>query len=163
MFRAVFDNGIIIESESARAVYYAAQHERRYWSSILDDGLHGYWLKKNGAPILYVKPGKNVTMQEAEVSVRLYKTFLRRALTDGLVPKGTRDLTVGQLYNFLIAGQLYKVRNAGTKTYLELFGLIHKCIGWNDEIQRVFENCISNTPMGILWLNQHVPNWGRYE
>lgn len=163
MYRAYFDNGVIIEGANVQVVYKAAESERRYRSSILDDGLHGYRLEKDGIPFFTIKAGKDMTITELEASVRLYNTMLRRALTDGLVPKGTRELTVGQLYNFLIAGQLYKVRNAGTKTYLELFDLIHKCIGWSDEIQRVFENCISDSPMGIRWLNQHVPNWGRYE
>lgn len=160
MYQAYFSNGVIIEALSAKAIYHAAEHERKYWSAVLDCGMPGYELSNNRVIFFTVKAGKDVTMTEADVSIRLYNVFLRRALTDGLVSKGTRDLTMGQLYDFLTAGYLYRVRNAGTKTYLELFQMLHRYIGWDINLMEALITC-TTWEIGMEWANKHIASYIR--
>lgn len=127
-YTAVTTNGLIIHDTTAKAVYKEAEAWRREGIA-QERGQYGYTLYHNGKPFYTCKRGLDVTLREAEVSVRLYNTMLRHAIRNGDIGHAERDMTIGKLRELFIQGRLHLVRNAGTPTYREMYRLLVKYTG----------------------------------
>lgn len=153
-YAAVMSDGVIFASDSLRTVYHKAESHRRYAMTQEDAGQRGYTLTKDEKPFYGTKSGEDVTIQEAEVSVRLYNTLIRHALRNHLVSENVRDVTWGQVRSWLIGEELHHIRNAGVKTYLELFENLWRYTGWSATMQRAFNEHMKILPTGKAWVNK---------
>lgn len=152
MYKAIFTDGTLMETYNLKWLYHLAESDRRA-ARYYGDGLLGYKLvNPNGKLILEVKPGKAVTLQEAEVSVRLYNVTMRHLQRQGLLKDGQRDITLGSLRELVEQGCMTKARNAGTKTYVELFKTLRDYTGWGYDLNKAMMECMSTTPNGLHWL-----------
>ncbi len=146
--------GVIFESDNLRTVYHAAESERR-WNRFSGYGVRGYTLTREGEVIHAVKDGEDVTLKEAEVSVRLYNVTMRKLLMDGKLNKDQRDIKLGDLRKLVEDGAMKNARNAGTKTYTELLEVLREYTGWGAALQMAIEDCLMDTPSGKKWIQEH--------
>lgn len=146
-------DGVIYESDNLRTVYKIAESERRF-SIYCGEGSFGYRIinNVNGSMVFEFKPGKNVTLREAEVSVRLYNTTMRHLQRQGLLKDGQHDISLGDLRNLVEAGHMAKARNVGIKTYVELFKVLRDYTGWSYNLNKALMECMNNMPNGLHWL-----------
>lgn len=159
MYQAIFTTGVILETPNLKYLYHMAESERRY-SCYCCEGLPGYKLMNlHGKVILEIKAGKDVTLQEAEVSVRLYNVTMRVLQMKGLLADGQRDISLGDLRELVEAGHMVGARNAGTKTYAELFKTLRDYTGWGYKLNKALMDCMSTTPNGQHWLQTKGLDW----
>lgn len=152
LYKAIFSDKDLMETYSLKWLYHLVESNRRA-AKRYGQGLLGYKLMNpNGKIILEVKAGKDVTLQEAEVSVRLYNVTMRTLQRKGLLADGQRDITLGDLRKLVEAGHMVRARNAGTKTYAELFKTLRDYTGWGYELHKALVECMSTTPNGKHWL-----------
>lgn len=152
MYKAIFTNGMMLETPNLKRLYHLAESNKRT-ARFYGQGLPGYKLvNPHGKVILKVKAGGAVTLQEAEVSVRLYNTVMRTLQMKGLLADGQRDIAFDDLRKFVEAGHMVRVRNCGTKTYVELFKTLRDYTGWSYELNKALMECVGHTWNGRHWL-----------
>lgn len=156
MYYAIFEDKEIAQAENLRELYKWVDSERRS-AKRYDQGQLGYTIYHDGKAIFSVKSGWDVTLQEADVSIRMYHTMVRQAKQLGL---DWEHVTMKTLYDMATTGKLRNVRNVGMKTYIEIFSTLRKYIGWSNTLQMMFIDCLSDIPSGLDWLTHNFYSWG---
>lgn len=152
MYKAIFSDGVLLETSNLKRLYHLAESARRT-AGFYGQELLGYKLvNPHGKVILEIKTGGNVTLQEAEVSVRLYNVTMRTLQMKGLLEDGQRDITLNDLRKMVEAGHMIRARGCGTKTYIELFKTLRDYTGWGYELNEALKECVCHTPNGRHWL-----------
>lgn len=159
LYRVVIpERGLATLSFSARGAYHAAESLRRE-GAYEGKGLTGYKLVSPAGKIFFsVKSGEEMTLEEAEPSVRLYNAITRRLLTIKKLPEN--GITIGYLRKLVIGEELLPMKGAGTKTVIELFELLVKYTGVRG-LEAAGIKALYNTPtnIGRAWLKSQGIIW----
>lgn len=160
MYKAFMSDGIIIESESIKSLYYAAETDRRYTDGCLGEGIHGYVIRNDAGKEIYrVKHGYEYGIKDVGFSVRAYNAIMRRALMNGLIKSADDVVTMRQLRDWAEDGYLRGMSYVGVKTYEEIFDCILKYTGWTRRLNAALENCMCDSVNGIKWLRENMEEW----
>lgn len=138
MYALKYADGVVEMATTAKDAYQRGASMYR-----LDKSM-GFSVWHDDVCICTQKSGKDITLIEAEVPVRVYNFTLRRFQQLGLLAKGQRDVTMQQLHDLFCGRQMCRLRGAGLKTYEQIYHTLVEYMGLSGELQDAFIDCVSD-------------------